>query len=115
MSKIEPRRYPSESREDCESRIIDHFYALNGPCCAGCDWWRPANTVVGECTRSAPVSGAHRWSMMQVHAPAYMPDAGHIMTPRGHVCGVFRDNFDWSILPIIYLKRIGRGTDGDPA
>jgi hypothetical protein len=35
--------------------IVDAFYKQHGPCCAGCDWWRWHNTLVGECMRTAPV------------------------------------------------------------
>ena len=28
--------------------IVDKFYLDNGPCCAGCDWWRWHNSVAGE-------------------------------------------------------------------
>lgn len=110
--KIEIRRYEGESRADLESRILDTFYTQHGPCCAGCDWWGSINSVIGECTRSAPVSGHQRWSMMSVFAPAYTPAAGHIVTPRQHFCGEFKDGFDWSTLPLVYLRRIGRKADG---
>jgi hypothetical protein len=33
--------------------------------------------------------------------------AGHVITPREHVCGEFRDEFDWSTLPLPYRKRVG--------
>ena len=33
--------------------------------------------------------------------------AGHFMTRREHVCGDFKDDFDWSLLPVAYLLRIG--------
>jgi hypothetical protein len=33
--------------------------------------------------------------------------AGHVITPREHSCGEFRDNFAWSSLPQPYLLRIG--------
>ena len=33
--------------------------------------------------------------------------AGHVMTERDHHCGDFKDSFDWSSLPMLYLKRIG--------
>lgn len=70
---------------------IDAFYKQHGPCCAGCDWWRWYNTVVGECIRTAPVSGEERWSMVGVKSCSFPKDAGHIMTPREHLCGEFKD------------------------
>lgn len=71
---------------------IDDFYAKHGPCCAGCDWWRWYNSVAGECIRTAPVSGAERYAMLGVTGTSIKVGAGHIMTPREHVCGEFRDN-----------------------
>lgn len=91
-----------------QGEIIDRFYFQHGPCCAGCDWWAPANSCVGECRRSAPVSGAQRVSMLGMRSPSIQPEAGHIMTPRDHHCGEFKDEFDWDTLPVNYLHRIGR-------
>lgn len=45
-------------------RGIDAYYRKHGPCCAGCDHWGWFNSMVGECTRSAPVSGEERMAMM---------------------------------------------------
>lgn len=71
--------------------IVDAFYKKHGACCAGCDWWRWHNAVVGECVRTAPVSGAERFAMLSVTGSSLAPEAGHIMTRRDHVCGEFRD------------------------
>lgn len=77
-------------------RAVDQFYRLLGaPCCAGCDWWRFYNSVVGECTRSAPVSGHERVAMLGMGSISVHTGAGHIMTPRDHVCGEFIDTHDW--------------------
>jgi len=38
--------------------------------------------------------------------------AGHVFTLRDHNCGDFSDEFDWSSLPLAYLKSIGAGADG---
>jgi hypothetical protein len=88
--------------------IADRFYFANGPCCSGCDWWRHVNSIVGECTRSAPVSGDQRGSMLGMRSTSLVPIAGHILTPRTHHCGEFKDEFDWDSLPAAYLQRIGR-------
>lgn len=32
--------------------------------------------------------------------------AGHVLTLRDHVCGDFKDDFDWSSLPPHYLRQI---------
>jgi hypothetical protein len=34
-------------------------------------------------------------------------DAGHVVTKRGHHCGEFKDDFDWTTLPLPYRKRVG--------
>lgn len=77
-------------------RSHDRFYHEHGPCCAGCDWWQWHNSRVGECTRSAPVPGIQRVSMIGMTSPSLEPAAGHILTLRDHVCGQFEDTYDWS-------------------
>lgn len=72
--------------------VIDAFYAKHGPCCAGCDWWRHHNSMVGDCIRSAPVAGAERIAMLGIHGSSLQPSAGHVMTLRDHYCGEFRDS-----------------------
>ena len=70
---------------------IDDFYLKHGKCCAGCDWWRWHNSVAGDCTRSAPVSGRARYAMLGIHGCSLPLEAGHVMTRRDHVCGEFKD------------------------
>ena len=86
---------------------LDTFYILKGPCCAGCDWWRHLNSVVGECKKSAPVSGDDRLAMIGIQSSSQSIGAGHVVTKRDHLCGAFKDDFDWNSLPLAYLKRIG--------
>ena len=88
----------------------DRFYWRNGPCCAGCDWWRRFNSVAGECTRSAPAPARERWAMLGISGSSLNAGAGHVVTQREHLCGEFRDAFDWSALPAHYLRRIGFDT-----
>lgn len=87
----------------------DRFYWSHGaPCCAGCDWWRHHNSMYGDCLQSAPVSEAERWAMTGITgASALRAGAGHVVTPRNHVCGQFADTFNWSSLPPAYRRRIG--------
>jgi hypothetical protein len=85
---------------------VDRFYAERGPCCAGCDHWHWM-TVGGQCTKSAPMSGEQRAAMLDLHGFSCRIGAGHAITPAGHVCGDFRDTFDWASLPIAYVARIG--------
>ena len=76
---------------DRKQAIVDKFYKQHGQCCAGCDWWRWLNTVVGECIRTAPVSGAERVAMIGVTGSSLYLGAGHVMTKRDHLCGEFAD------------------------
>lgn len=78
-------------------KMVDNFYLSNGkkPCCAGCDWWRFHNSIVGECTKSAPVSGGERWSMIGMHSISAEISSGHIMTQRDYSCGEFIDTYEW--------------------
>lgn len=75
---------------------VDAFYRKHGPCCAGCDWWRFHNSVVGECTKSAPVSAAERTAMIGIESPTMDIGAGHVLTRRDHYCGDFIDTHDWA-------------------
>lgn len=76
-------------------RVVDAYYRKHGPCCAGCDHWRWFNSVVGECTRSAPVSGEERMAMLGMKNLSQLAEPGHIVTKRDHVCGEFIDTHDW--------------------
>jgi hypothetical protein len=77
---------------------VDKFYLSRGkkPCCAGCDWWRFYNSTTGECTKSAPVAGSERWSLVGLVNISGNSPPGHIMTNRDYSCGDFIDTFDWS-------------------
>jgi len=86
---------------------VDTFYWSHGKCCAGCDWWRHHNSLTGDCTRSAPVSAKERWAMTGIENASIPLKAGHIITYRHHLCGDFRDEFNWSSLPLTYQRRVG--------
>lgn len=79
------------TRVEITQAVVDKFYKNHGPCCAGCDWWRWHNSAAGECSRSAPVPGAERFAMLGITSSSLAPEAGHVMTPRDHVCGEFKD------------------------
>ena len=91
---------------DDRQEILDRFYHQNGPCCAGCDWWNHHNSLAGECRKSAPVSGRERLDMLGIYSSSAPIGAGHPLTRREHRCGDFKDSFDWSSLPLAYLKRV---------
>ena len=93
---------------DTWQESVDTFYHWkSGPCCAGCDWWRSLSSLVGECHRSAMVSGDDRMLALGIEWCSLPFGAGHAVTKRDHVCGEFKDEFDWSSLPPAYLRRIG--------
>jgi hypothetical protein len=96
-------------REEIVDRqeLLDRFYFQRGPCCAGCDWWRSISSLVGDCTKQAPVSSADRWEMLGIENCSLKPTSGHVVTAREHVCGDFKDEFDWTTLALSYRKRIG--------
>jgi hypothetical protein len=88
---------------------VDRFYLNAGmvPCCAGCDRWRFLNALVGECRKSAPMSGNQRMAMLGIVGSSLRVGAGHAFTLRDHSCGDFADTFDWGSLPAAYAARIG--------
>lgn len=91
--------------DDADQEILDTFYFSKGPCCAGCDWWRHWNALTGECVRHAPRPAP------EVHSCLYFEGSnsagGHPVTSRDYHCGDFKDEFDWSTLPLPYRKRVG--------
>lgn len=88
-------------------QFLDRFYFRVGPCCAGCDWWRSMSSLIGECTKSAPTPGMERIAMLGIESPSKTIPAGHVVTPREHYCGDFKDVFEWETLPAHYLRQIG--------
>lgn len=92
---------------DERQELLDTFYHQHGPCCAGCDWWHSLNSRAGECRRTAMIPGADRPAPLGITGASLALGAGHAMTPREHVCGEFKDGFDWSSLSPAYLRRIG--------
>ena len=98
----------SDEQTTPTQEAVDRFYwSHGGPCCAGCDWWRHFNSVAGDCLRSAPVAEGERWAMLGLSGQSLSTGAGHVVTLRSHVCGEFRDGFDWSSLPPAYQRRVG--------
>ncbi len=70
-----------ESRQ----KAVDRFYKENGPCCAGCDYWRWINSVAGECVRFPP-------------KVSKLSNDDAVLTLRDHWCAEFKDTFDWSTI-----------------
>lgn len=71
--------------------MMDNFYRQKGPCCAGCDHWRWVNSVAGLCTQSKIVPSKERGAMFEISSSTLNFGAGHVMTKREYVCGLFRD------------------------
>lgn len=45
--------------------------------------------------------------MMGITKCSLASGAGHVITVRDHHCGDFKDDFDWSSLPLAYQRRVG--------
>lgn len=86
---------------------LDSFYFRHGPCCAGCDWWRSMSPLVGSCTKSKITSGRERADALGLDKCSLRIPSGHAITSRDYTCGLFKDEFDWTTLPLPYRKRIG--------
>lgn len=84
-----------EEKDALVRKNIKQFYEQHGPCCAGCDHWDPLGASVGECTRTAPVAGMDRVSMLGWDNCTMRIDTGHIVTPREHHCGEFIETDVW--------------------
>lgn len=103
------RRSPPPPPQDDPvlQEYVDRFYWANGPCCAGCDHWRAIRAGAGLCKRGPAVSAAERGGVVGIEGMSKNVGAGHVLTPRDHHCGEFKDDFDWSTLPPWYLRKIG--------
>lgn len=87
--------------------IMDTFYWRNGPCCAGCDHWESLNSRAGLCNKAAPIPANERAAMLDISSYTMNIGCGPPLTLRDYKCGSFKDDFDWSVLPPGYLRRIG--------
>jgi len=73
------------------AEIIKKFHTDNGDCCAGCDFWRFHNSVVGDCIKTSPVSSVDSLAAIGIESPSIDIGAGHVITQRDHVCGEFKN------------------------
>ena len=114
-NEVERRRIASiaawKKRQDDEwqrwyQARCDKFYWQNGRCCAGCDHWSSDAGDIGICTSAPPVSGMEVMRSLGISWSTYTPPPGRPFTRRDHVCGAFKDDFDWSSLDPEYLKSI---------
>ncbi|WP_157073606.1 hypothetical protein [Sphingomonas soli] len=116
VDELERRRLKSigvmeeRARSDFERHYqerCDRFYWGHGRCCAGCDHWSSEAGDFGECMSAPPVSGADVVRSLGFTFCSYTPPPGQPFTKRDHVCGAFKDDFDWQTLDPEYRQRIG--------
>lgn len=114
--EVERRRLLSiegmKERDEAEwqrryQEMCDKYYWAHGRCCAGCDHWASDAGWIGVCTSAPPVSGLDVLRSLGIEWSTYTPPPGQPFTEKSHVCGAFKDDFDWSTLELEYLKRIG--------
>lgn len=114
--EVERRRLLSVAAEEANRRArfdawyqekLDRFYWSHGRCCAGCDHWLSEQGMTGQCMSAPPVSGLDVLRSMGITFSTYTPPPGQPYTAHDHVCGAFKDEFDWSTLDPEYRKRIG--------
>lgn len=102
LTELKRAEFEAWYQEQC-----DAFYWKNGPCCAGCDHWSSSEAWIGQCMSAPPVSGADVIRSMGIAWSSYIPPPGQPYTKRDHVCGAFKDDFDWSTLDELHLSKIG--------
>jgi hypothetical protein len=90
----------------------DKIYWSKGKCCAGCDHWASDGGLTGACAAAGIVSGEQVLKSMGISMSSYIPAPGFPITDHTFVCGLFRDNFDWTSLSPEYLAEIGALRDG---
>jgi len=69
---------------------IDAFADKHALCCAGCDFWRWINSVVGECVRHAPNPAHDAAAGLGIHGFSAGP-VSSMLVKRDHWCGDFVD------------------------
>ncbi len=102
LKQIRTDEFERKYQERCDTR-----YWKDGRCCAGCDHWASEGGDIGECGAAPLVSGTDVIRSLGISWSSYTPPPGQPYTQADHVCGAFKDDFDWPSLPIEYLKRIG--------
>ena len=90
----------------------DQDYWAYGRCCAGCDHWQSDMGNLGHCAAAGIVSGDQVMASIGIQFCSYTPPPGLPLTPGDFYCGKFTDAFDWSLLGVEYLCRIGAIKDG---
>lgn len=107
LSLVRLREIERSEWEAKYQEICDRLYWKHGKCCAGCDHWSSHAGLTGECTAAGIMSGAEVMRSMGFTFCSHMPEPGFPHTRGKHVCGMFKDDFDWSALSDDYLQSIG--------
>lgn len=102
MKEIEADEWGLHYQEVC-----DTLYWKTGRCCAGCDNWASYAGLTGQCSAAGIMSGADVMRSLGFTFWSYEPEPGFPYTKASHVCGLFKDDFDWSTMPDAYLSQIG--------
>jgi hypothetical protein len=119
--EVERRRLISQARmreieqEEWEARYqatCDRLYWSKGRCCAGCDHWSSYAGLSGQCSAAGIMSGADVMRSLGFTFWSYEPAPDFPYTRAEHVCGLFKDEFDWSTLSPDYLRSIGAIRNG---
>ena len=103
-------RYKEIRRDEWAAQYqakCDTLYWEIGKCCAGCDHWSSDGAMQGECSAAGIMSGEQVMLSMGIPFSSLQIEPGFPFTKSTHVCGLFRDDFDWSILADDYLEQIG--------
>lgn len=90
----------------------DALYWKIGKCCAGCDHWGSDGAMIGQCSAAGIMSGEQVMRSLGISFSSYPFNPGFPYTESTHVCGLFRDDFDWSLLTDDYLHQIGAMRQG---
>lgn len=102
MVSLRERDFPRWYQEHC-----DRLYWSRGQCCAGCDHWRSDMGDLGECVAAGIMSGGDVMRSLGITWSSHPFDPGFPYTKASDHCGLFRDEFDWTQLDALYLRRIG--------
>lgn len=94
--------------------VCDREYWQHGQRCCGCDFWQSEGGRSGRCSAAGIVSGEQVLrSLGVIWTSAWgIEPPGFPYTRKSFWCGKFKDDFDWSTLPLDYQKRIGAFRDG---
>jgi len=113
--RVSQTRWQELRREEWAAQYqakCDTLYWSIGKCCAGCDHWHSDDSMQGQCLAAGIMSGDQVMRSMGIAFSSYPFNPGYPYTESTHVCGLFRDDFNWATLPDDYLDAIGARRNG---